>query len=113
LPAVGFLFGTLTIGTEDLHLGISGGPPFAIDKGTSTLGSAVFSVSGNWRVSRSIALVSENWFVPVNGSTKLVGSAAVRFIGERLGVDLGFLFPQGSPIPVPWLDFTWHWAGSR
>jgi hypothetical protein len=112
-PAVGFLFGTLTIGTEDLHLGISGGPPFAFDKGSSRLGSAIVSVSGNWRVARSIALVSENWFVPVNGSTKVVGSAAVRLIGERLGVDLGFLFPQGSSVPVPWLDFTWHWAGAR
>ncbi len=113
MPAVGFLFGTLTLGTEDLHLGISGGPPFAFSKGTSTLGSAIITVSGNWRVSRSIALVSENWFVPVNGSTKVVASAAVRFIGERLGVDLGFLFPQGSSIPVPWLDFTWHWNGPR
>jgi hypothetical protein len=111
LPAVGFLFGTLTLGTEDLHLGISGGPPFAFDKGTSKLGSAVFSVSGNWRVSRSIALVSENWLVPVDNSTKVVGSAAVRFIGERVGVDLGFIYPPGSPIPVPWLDFTWHWNG--
>ncbi len=111
MPAVGFLFGTITLGTEDLHLGVSGGPPFAFNKGTSKLGSAFFSVSGNWRVSRSIALVSENWFVPVDNSTSVIGSAAVRFIGEQLGVDLGFLFPQGSPIPVPWLDFTWHWNG--
>lgn len=111
MPAVGFLFGTLTLGTEDFHLGISGGPPFAFDKGTSKLGSAIISVSGNLRVSRSIALVSENWFVPVDNSTKVIGSAAVRFIGERIGVDLGFLFPQGSSIPVPWLDFTWHWNG--
>ena len=111
MPAVGFLFGTLTLGTEDLHLGISGGPPFAFSKGTSKLGAAVFSVSGNWRVARSFALVSENWFVPVDDSTKVVGSAAVRFIGERVGVDLGFVFAQGATIPVPWLDFTWHWNG--
>jgi hypothetical protein len=111
VPAAGFLFGTLTLGTEDLHLGISGGPPFAFNKSTSVLGAAVFSVSGNWRVGRSVALVSENWIVPIDGTTKVVGSLAVRFIGERLGVDVGFLFARGASVPVPWLDFTWHWNG--
>ncbi len=111
LPAVGFLFGTVTLGTEDLHLGVSAGPPFALSHGTSQLGKAVVSVSGNWRVARSVALVSENWFVPVDHTTKVVGSAAIRFIGERLGVDAGFLFFQGTSVPIPWLDFTWHWSG--
>ena len=110
VPAVGLLFATVTLGSEDLHLGISAGPPFALRHGTSTLGKALVSVSGNWRVGRSVALVSENWFVQVDRDTKVVGSAAVRFIGERFGVDAGFLFPQGSRIPVPWLDFTWHWG---
>jgi hypothetical protein len=108
--AAGLIFGTLTLGTEDLHLGISAGPPFAIGSGTSELGKAVVSVSGNWRVSRSIALVSENWFAQVEGSTEWIGSAAVRFIGDRLGVDAGFLFASGTTFPVPWLDFTWHWG---
>ena len=106
----GLLFGTVTLGTEDLHLGVSAGPPFAIGSGTSELGKVVVSVSGNWRVARSIALVSENWFVQVEGSTEVVGSAAVRFIGERLGVDAGFLFAKGATVPVPWLDFTWHFG---
>jgi hypothetical protein len=109
LPAVGFLYGTVTLGTEDLHLGLSGGPPFAFDKSSTRLGSAIFSLSGNWRVARSIALVSENWIVQVDGSSRLTGSAAVRFIGERLGVDAGFIFANGVSVPVPWLDFTWHW----
>jgi hypothetical protein len=111
LPMVGFLFGTLTLGTEDLHLGISGGPPFALDKSTSTLGAAIVSISGNWRVGRSVALVSENWIVPIDGSSKLIASLAVRFIGERLGVDAGLLFAGGASVPGPWLDFTWHWDG--
>ena len=108
--AYGFLFGTLTLGTEDLNLGVSAGPPFALGSGTKELGHVVVTVSGNWRVSRSIALVSENWLFQVDGSTEFVASAAVRFIGDRLGVDAGLLFPHGSPFPVPWLDFTWHWG---
>jgi len=108
---VGFLYGTLTLGTENARLGLSAGPPFALTRGRSELGKVIVSVSGNVRVGRSVALVSENWFVPVNGETKVVGSAAIRFIGERLGVDVGFLFAQGSGVAVPWLDFTWHWDG--
>lgn len=108
--AAGLLFGTVTLGTESLNLGVSAGPPFAIGSGTSELGRVVVSVSGNWRVARSIALVSENWFAQVEGSTEWIGSAAVRFIGDRLGVDAGFLFASGTTFPVPWLDFTWHFG---
>ncbi len=108
--AAGLVFGTVTLGTENLNLGVSAGPAFAIGSGTSELGKVVVSVSGNWRVARPIALVSENWFVQVEGTTEWLGSAAVRFIGDRLGVDAGFLFTSGSSFPVPWLDFTWHFG---
>jgi hypothetical protein len=106
----GLLFATVTLGTENANLGVSAGPPFSLGGGTSELGKVVVSVSGNLRVSRSIALVSENWFVQVEGSTEVVGSAAVRFIGDRLGVDAGLIFSPGSSFPVPWLDFTWHFG---
>jgi hypothetical protein len=109
---VGFLYGTVTLGTEDLHLGVSAGPPFALTSGASELGKVIVAISGNWRVARALALVSENWFVQVDGETKVMGSAALRFIGGRLGVDAGFLFAQGAGVPVPWLDFTWHWGGA-
>lgn len=108
-PGVGLAFGVVTFGDEDLHLGISAGPPFAISKGTSSLGNVIVSVSGTWRVARSVALVTENWFLPIDGETKVLASGAVRFIGDRLGVDAGFLVPQGTSFPIPWLDFTWHW----
>jgi hypothetical protein len=111
LPAAGFLFGTVTLGTEDLHLSVSAGPPFAFDKSNTTLGAAIVSVSANWRVARMLALVTENWFVPVNGRTQAVGSLVVRFLGEHLAVDAGFVFVDGAQAPLPWLDFTWHWNG--
>jgi hypothetical protein len=111
VPAVGFLFGTLTLGTEDLHLGISAGPPFAFNKSNTAFGVAIVSVSSSWRVARAVALVSENWFVPVDGRTQAVGSLAVRFLGEHLAVDAGFAFANGARAPLPWLDFTWHWNG--
>jgi hypothetical protein len=106
----GFLFGTVTVGTPDAHLGLSAGPPFVAGTDSSEFGKVLFSVSGALRVSERIALVSENWFFPGTDETTYVLSGAVRFIGQRLGVDAGLLFFQGAEIPVPWLDFTWNFG---
>ncbi len=103
--------GTVTLGTPDAHLGVSAGPPFVAGSGANEVGDVLLSVSGNVRVSDRIALVSENWFVP-GGDTGYVLSGAVRFIGQRLGVDAGLVFVKGADIPVPWLDFTFMF-GSR
>jgi hypothetical protein len=108
-PAVGFLFATATFGSEDRHVSVSAGPPFLLEKGTSDLGAVLVTVSGALRVAPRIALVTENWIVPIDGAARFGGSGAIRFIADRLGVDAGLVFPQGSAIPIPWLDFTWHW----
>jgi hypothetical protein len=107
--AAGFIFGTVTLGTEDLNISVSGGPPWAAASGTTDVGSYVFSISGNWRMSRTLALVTENWLLPVEGKTEVVDSLALRFIGKNLAVDAGFIFKIGETYPIPWLDFTWHW----
>jgi len=106
----GFLFGTVSFGTPDAHVGLSVGPPFVAGN-ENDFGDLLASVSGAVRVSEHIALVSENWIIPGGDETTFVGSGAVRFIGQRLGVDAGLLFVQGSEIPVPWLDFTWNFGG--
>jgi hypothetical protein len=67
----------------------------------------VITVSGMTRVSRSIGLVTENWFLP-NYS---VFSYGVRFMGEKIAVDIGLInskdiiktFPIGLPL---FLDFV-------
>lgn len=108
-PAVGILFGTLTLGDEDRHVSLSAGPPFLLSKSSSALGAVLVSLSGAVRVSPSFALVTDNWLIPVDGRAYLVGSAALRFITDRLGIDAGFVFFEGAGVPLPWLDFSWHW----
>jgi hypothetical protein len=105
----GFVFGTVTLGTPDAHVGVSIGPPFVAGK-QNDLGDLLVSVSGVARVSEHIALVSENWIIPGGGDTNLIASGAVRFIGQRLGVDAGLLFVEGADAPLPWLDFTWNFG---
>ncbi|MFO0582535.1 MAG: hypothetical protein U0229_09700 [Anaeromyxobacter sp.] len=105
----GVLFGALTLGTPDLHLGVAAGPLFVTGNKASDFGDVLMSVSGNARVSEHLALVSENWFLP-GSSNSFVLSGALRIIFQRLGVDVGLLFPKGSDVPIPWLDFTWNFG---
>jgi hypothetical protein len=107
-PALGFLFATATLGDEDLHASLSAGPPFSLSRGTTDLGELLVSLSGAARLSPRVALVSENWLITASGG-RLVLSGAVRFIADRLGVDAGLVWVQGTEFPLPWLDFTWHW----
>jgi hypothetical protein len=76
---------------------------------TSELGSVIVSVSALARAGRRTALVTENWLVPVDGELHPVGSAALRFFGESVAIDAGFVFTEGVSAPIPWLDFTVHW----
>jgi hypothetical protein len=101
----GFLFGTVTVGTPDLHLGISAGPPFVAGN-ENDLGNVIVSISGNARVSEHLSLVSENWLLSGDGGWLLSG--ALRINGQRLGVDAGLVFLKHSTAPIPWIDFTWN-----
>jgi hypothetical protein len=76
----------------------------------------LFTISGMTRVSRRIALVSENWIAPVSAGeedgTDLYGvySYGVRFLGEKTSIDLAFInnkdIAKSIVIGIPWLDFT-------
>jgi hypothetical protein len=109
--AVGFLFGTVTLGTPDAHIGVSVGPPFATSSNRTELGTALLSVSGNLRVANSLALVTENWFAPgfyTSGETPMINAFAVRVLGDHISVDLGLVHVTNAGFPVPWLDFTYN-----
>lgn len=62
------------------------------------------------RVSRRIGLVTENWLVPADGYTGLI-SYGLRFMGERMTVDLAFInnadiADDVSVIGLPYVDFV-------
>jgi hypothetical protein len=116
MGGLGFITGTL--GKVDRHLSLSVGKPFLF---SSRMGSAVMpdllvSASGNLRVARHVALVSENWFVPdfTHRSYFVATSIAARIMGDHLSADIGGVWPiteQGfatNGVPIPWLDFTYN-----
>ena len=68
-------------------------------------GSPLLIVGGERRVSRRIKVVTENYVFRDGGLV----SGGVRFLGERLSVDLGMVSPigVGEFFAVPIINFVW------
>jgi hypothetical protein len=77
----------------------------------------VLIVSGMTRVSKRIGFVSENWIIPKNNDEDVMSyygiySYGIRFLGEKISVDLAFLnnadIAKEIIIGIPWLDFVFN-----
>lgn len=78
----------------------------------------VVMVGGTARLSRRVALVSENWLI-LNHDFKLKEqpfALGVRFLGDQLSADVGVVL-IGEMIedgfPVPWLSVTYHFGRKK
>ncbi|AKD03410.1 hypothetical protein POKO110462_05525 [Pontibacter korlensis] len=105
-PGLGIGYGIVTYGNRDNNatLGVGFG---AVDGYVSA--EPVVNLSGRKRISRKTALVTKNWFVPA-GSYYGIYSYGIRFMGEKITVDLAFLnnpeIAQEIAIGVPYVDFV-------
>lgn len=70
----------------------------------------VLSLGGLVRVTRGIALISENWIIPDNQESIGIYSYGLRFMGERSAFDLAFInnrsISNEIAIGVPFVDFV-------
>jgi hypothetical protein len=83
---LGIIYGVSTFGPEDHHLDIGAGWGYA---GGRISGDPAIMVGGSTRVSRRVALLTENYVVPSISDNALV-SYGVRFLGKDISVDLAF-----------------------
>jgi hypothetical protein len=113
--AIGFLFGAATYGTPDLHATLSVGRPVVMGEGDMNDLPFIVVPSGSWRMSRRFALVSENWLLPFQGEEdfSMINALALRFLGEQWSADVGLIRSPEVPVPLPWLDFTYHFGSPR
>ncbi len=107
----GILYGVGTFGSQYAAVTLGLGYGFA---GGEFARKPVFVLGGETQVSSSIKLVTENWF-PADTDFRLL-SFGIRFFGEHLAADLGFLYPlsdhgsmRGFPF-VPWIGFAYNFG---
>jgi hypothetical protein len=115
LGSAGIVFGVGTFGSRDHSLSVGLGLARELGRWHGEA-EPILMVGGQTRLSKSIALVSENWIV-LDGDTGLGQQPfglALRFFGERLSADLGFIFVGEAleeGFPVPWVSVSYHFKG--
>jgi hypothetical protein len=114
LGAAGIAFGVGTFGSRNhsLSVGLGLGRELSNRHGET---QPILMVGGQTRLSKSIALVSENWIVldeDISLGQQPFG-LALRFFGERLSFDMGFVFVGDvldEGFPVPWVSVSYHFG---
>jgi len=107
----GFFYGVVTFGDDERS--ITGGAGFSYfenslgNQRTTTQGASLF-IGGDLRLGPNLKLVSESHFQP--GSDTII-SLGVRFIGEKISVDLGagMVRPERDPGLFPIIIIAWNW----
>ncbi len=108
----GFLFASGTYGDRFNHGSLLVGWGYGHSEGDwELMDRPIVVLAGNFRVSNSIAIVTENWFPPDLEFGQFPFMIATRFFGERLAVDIGAIIiidaiSEGLPIPI--INFTYH-----
>jgi hypothetical protein len=110
-------YGVVTYGNEDYN--ITGGVGFGYGKGKDAskgewMEKPLITLSGTARMSRKLAFVSENWFVPNMDETGTkyypIFSYGLRFMGESISVDLLLLNNEDIFhiffLGIPMVSFT-------
>jgi len=101
----GIVYGLTTYGTRDNNVSVGVGFGYA---GADWSSTPAVSISGMARISRTLYLISENYFVPGIPESG-VGSVALRWGPENFAVDFGLVRPLdvGTDfIGVPWLGVS-------
>lgn len=127
------LFGVAALGSSDrswsvgLGLAATRDEEFFYDVNENYMGSKhrwtfrdapILMVGGTFRIGKRLSLVTESWLFPgpdFRLSEQPLG-VAVRFFGERLSVDVGFVLVADvldEGFPIPWLSFSYHFGPSR
>jgi hypothetical protein len=107
----GMFYGGISFGSSESSLGIGVGLPSTKIWEFDLKFEPVFVIGGGIQVSNSVKLVSENWIWNLE-SSQIYPIFGIRFFGEKLAADLGFIYISGAEgFPFfPWLGFTYNFG---
>ncbi len=100
---VGFGFAVVSFGDSDAKLNLGAGVAFSTESRDTS--PAIFALSGETRIARSVKLLAELWVLP-DGEV-LPTIIGVRFFGGQLSGDIGMMYFLGesggpdSPVGFP------------
>ncbi len=109
----GIVYGLGTYGSRDNNISVGLGWGFAATGEDSFFGSSpTVNISGMYRLGKRSYFVTENWFAffgdSFDGGFSII-SAAYRYAGKNVSLDLGLFRPLGEDIELvglPWLGVT-------
>ena len=102
----GIGYGVATFGDENGSVTTGAGFGFTRGKTSST---AVLMLGGSQRVSKSVALVSENYLITGGGGASLFSGGA-RFMSEHIAVDVALIgCGNCGAVVAPYLAFIYRW----
>jgi hypothetical protein len=100
----GLGYGVATVGGEDGS--VTAGAGFGFHQSSTT--QAIFMLGGSKRVSRNIALLTENYIYTEHETSALI-SAGIRFMSDKLAVDLAGFTVSDSGVPIiPYVAFIYR-----
>ena len=108
----GFVFATGTYGNNFNHTSLSLGWGYSkFENEWNFMDRPIAVIAGNYRLSQSFALVTENWIWPKLAFDEIPFSLSIRFLGKNISFDVGAviiltLLEEGLPIPL--INFTYH-----
>lgn len=106
VTTAGLLYAVGTTGTRESNVSLGVAWGYANDEITSNPG---VMLGGQGRIGRRISLISENWFFSVDNDVEGALSYGLRFLGEKLSVDLAWVSVLGkSGVGIPWLGFAFR-----
>lgn len=106
VSTVGVFYGAGTYGDRDRSFTAGLGYGFA---GDEMADRPMVMVGGEYRMSRRVSFVTENWIFP--GLDQPLVSAGFRFFGEGLAVDLALANVLGEDMitpGIPFIDFVYN-----
>lgn len=108
----GIIYGVGTYGTEEAALTFGIGYGFS---GGEFADKPIFALGGEYRISKSIKLITENWIIP-DSEVQLL-SVGIRFFGRSLAADFGLIYPAGGDTEgfpfLPWVGFAYNFGSKK
>jgi small nuclear ribonucleoprotein (snRNP)-like protein len=99
-------YGVYTLGSSETNITIGAG--YGLIAGEFSNQPTVM-LSGTHRVGNNVALLTENYFIPVGTSTNYTGILGLRLLSPKNSFDFGLVFgPQISDIipAIPFIGYT-------